>query len=240
MSENNNSSKEKVKLTKGGIRTATDGIRWTIIECIIFFIAAWRIDINEAWLFYITSLLFALASAIIFWKFFPEIANVRGKIHEGTKSWDLKVIIPYFLFAIIIIPIVAGIDIGRFQNSSSNIIFSAFGIIFFIILEILAYWAIFSNKFFEGTARIQEDRNHTVISTGPYSIIRHPGYFSMVFVNISFAFTICSFNTLLVSIIPAILIIIRTALEDKMLRDELDGYLDYTKKVKYRLFPFIW
>ena len=96
------------------------------------------------------------------------------------------------------------------------------------------------NQHFEGTVRIQKDRDHKVISTGPYKYIRHPGYVGMIIG----AFSPCLIVGSLVSFIPVIIaiiaIILRTHFEDKFLRAELDGYADYAKKTKCRLFPGIW
>lgn len=101
-------------------------------------------------------------------------------------------------------------------------------------------WALTANTFLESTARIQRDRNQTVCKNGPYKIIRHPMYTTIIIWYFSIALT---FETTFVSIISVIIvavIIIRTYLEDQLLINELLGYVQYTNETKYRLIPFIW
>jgi protein-S-isoprenylcysteine O-methyltransferase Ste14 len=96
------------------------------------------------------------------------------------------------------------------------------------------------NPFFEGTVRIQKDKDHKVISTGPYRIVRHPGYFGMLLgsLPIPFAFgSICSFIPVSIMIL---LVFLRTFYEDKTLQNELEGYKAYCQNVKFRLIPFLW
>jgi protein-S-isoprenylcysteine O-methyltransferase Ste14 len=97
-----------------------------------------------------------------------------------------------------------------------------------------------SNKYFEPTVRIQKERGHSVITTGPYRIIRHPGYLSGILFAISIPLLIGSLFSFVGVGIYSFLMIVRTWLEDKTLQEELEGYKDYTKKVRYRLFPGIW
>jgi len=99
---------------------------------------------------------------------------------------------------------------------------------------------IWKNPFFSGTVRIQKDRGQYVIDKGPYTIIRHPGYAGFIISFLSIGFALNSFWALIPSGLISILFIIRTYLEDVTLQKELDGYLKYKLKVKYRLLPFIW
>jgi protein-S-isoprenylcysteine O-methyltransferase Ste14 len=96
------------------------------------------------------------------------------------------------------------------------------------------------NRFFSGMVRLQTDRGHQVVSSGPYQWVRHPGYAGVllvylatpVFLDTSWAFLPTGFTM--------ILFVIRTALEDRFLQDELEGYRDYARRVRYRLLPGIW
>lgn len=97
-----------------------------------------------------------------------------------------------------------------------------------------------TNRYFETTVRIQKDRGHQVIATGPYKIVRHPGYVGIILSVLSFSLIIGSLFSLIPAGIIILLFIVRTLLEDKTLHDELDGYPEYSKQVKYRLLPGIW
>ena len=88
--------------------------------------------------------------------------------------------------------------------------------------------------------RLQTDRDHRVISSGPYRWMRHPGYAGALLSYLATPFFLDSSWALLPTVIITIGLIIRTYLEDKFLMDELEGYRDYTKRVRYRLLPGVW
>jgi protein-S-isoprenylcysteine O-methyltransferase Ste14 len=88
--------------------------------------------------------------------------------------------------------------------------------------------------------RIQTERGHKVAISGPYKYIRHPGYIGFIVMVLAIPLSLGTLYALLMSGITTILFIIRTFLEDKTLKNELDGYLEYSNKVKYKLIPFIW
>ena len=96
------------------------------------------------------------------------------------------------------------------------------------------------NRHFETTVRIQKDRDHKVISNGPYEIVRHPGYLGGILFALSIPLIVGSLFALIPAGIYVILFMIRTSLEDKTLQKELDGYQEYAKKVKTKMFPGIW
>jgi len=102
-------------------------------------------------------------------------------------------------------------------------------------------WAMASNKFFSSVVRIQMDRNQTVATGGPYRYVRHPGnvgYITSFFLATPVA--LGSSWALIPGGIGTLLLIIRTALEDRTLLEELDGYKEYAQQVRYRLLPGIW
>lgn len=88
--------------------------------------------------------------------------------------------------------------------------------------------------------RIQNDRGHKVATKGPYKYVRHPGYVGFILFTLATPVSLGSIYGLLMSGMTSVIYIIRTYLEDITLKKELDGYFDYSKKVKYRLIPFIW
>ena len=97
------------------------------------------------------------------------------------------------------------------------------------------------NPYFEKTARIQKDRDQKVITTGPYCYVRHPGYIGTI-VGYALAPPIMlgSWWALLPALLATLSLIVRTALEDRMLQDELDGYAAYAARVRFRLVPYLW
>jgi len=96
------------------------------------------------------------------------------------------------------------------------------------------------NPFFEKTVRIQSERGHRVIDTGPYSFVRHPGYLGFAGWILSTPLLLGSWWALIPAILSTVCLVVRTALEDRTLRMELAGYEEYIHRVRYRLVPGIW
>ncbi len=227
------------KLNGRGINALTSPFRWIVITGVVYFIAAGRIDILRVWLYIGIYIVGSLISGLILMKKVPELLNRRGKIHKGTKKLDKVLIVIYFLFAIILTPLISGLDY-RFNISPLPFNLVYMGVGFYLISMVLSTWSMLHNPFFESTLRIQKERNHRVIETGPYSIVRHPGYLGMLFSSLSMPFVFGSGLGLLSLIIMVLLVLMRTYYEDKTLMIELEGYKEYSKKVKYRLIPLIW
>lgn len=97
-----------------------------------------------------------------------------------------------------------------------------------------------TNKHFEGTVRIQNERNHQVIDHGPYKYMRHPGNLAMVLSCFIQPLIIGSVHAFIPGFFSAVLMIMRTKMEDEMLQKELSGYKEYANKVKYRLISKVW
>lgn len=88
--------------------------------------------------------------------------------------------------------------------------------------------------------RIQSDRGQTVCKDGPYHRVRHPGYLGSLIYSVATPLILGSFWGLIPVMISLALLIIRTKMEDKTLQNELEGYTQYTREVKYKILPGIW
>jgi len=233
-------AESKVKLTKDGIHAILVPFYGWTIGIVLFFLAAGRFDLPRAWIYFINSLGAIIIEGIILWKVIPELANRRGEVQTGTKKWD-RIWLVLFLFTLsFVTPIVAGLDIGRFLWTYLGIEFLFIGFVPYWLGLIITEWAMIENQFFEGTVRIAKDRGHKVCTTGPYSILRHPGYVGMISSVISIPFLLGSIVAFIPSGIIVVLVVTRTSLEDNLLQKELEGYVEYTKKVKKRLVPGVW
>jgi protein-S-isoprenylcysteine O-methyltransferase Ste14 len=104
----------------------------------------------------------------------------------------------------------------------------------------LFVWATASNTFFSQIVRIQSERGHTVVTGGPYHYVRHPAYVGAILYELAVPILLASWWALIASGLSAILLILRTALEDRALQSELTGYIDYARQVRHRLLPGIW
>ncbi|GAI03570.1 unnamed protein product [marine sediment metagenome] len=168
-----------------------------------------------------------------------EVIEERGRKKENVKKWD-KILTTINSFPYIGIYILSGLDYRFNWSINFNISIHIEGLFFFILGAMIFTWSMISNKFFSTMVRIQTEREHRVVTTGPYKIIRHPGYVGFILMSLATPISLGSLYGLIMSGFVVVILIIRTALEDRTLKNELTGYLEYSKKVKYRLVPFIW
>lgn len=171
----------------------------------------------------------------------PDMLQERAQFmeHKDTKSWD-KVLAPLVAFGSAFILVVAGFD-ARFDWSPG---FPLAAKIVALALIVLGYalgtYALMENRFFSGTVRIQTERGHRVVSSGPYRWLRHPGYAGAAITYLAMPVFLDSWWALVPAVLSVVIIVIRTHLEDRTLREELEGYDAYAGHVLYRLVPGVW
>ena len=228
-------------LVRSCIKAVLVSFLMLIVQMVVFFVSAGHVNLRRAWVFFGVTFVYSIVGNVVLCKFNPELIAQRLKMRrEGSKSWDEVLMRANNLIVILIVPVVSGLDIGRFHWSSLSIYYVAPGFVLFVISSVLINWAMIVNPFFEPTVRIQKDRGHKVITTGPYKFVRHPGYLAGMLWTLSIPLIIGS----LFALVPAGIYIlstgIRASLEDRTLLKELNGYSEYAKRVQYRLFPRIW
>ena len=158
----------------------------------------------------------------------------------GVKSWD-RLLAPLMAVSLgLPLFVVAGLD-HRFAWSPH---FPTWLNILGLVLAAAGYafagWALVENRFFSAVVRIQPERGHLVCDTGPYKIVRHPGYSGSVLSPFAMALALNSVWTLIPATAAAVIAVVRTALEDRTLQQELAGYRDYADRVRYRLIPRVY
>jgi protein-S-isoprenylcysteine O-methyltransferase Ste14 len=230
---------KEVLFLKAAARRAAQVLVGLLLMMAVFFISAGRIDLPRAWVFFSLYFISLLLNTVIFLKFNPEIIRARSEIRGEMKWWDKMFAVLYTVF-ILTMFIICGLDVGRFNISSTGVESFAIGIIIFAGGWVFVTWSMVENKFFETTVRIQNEKDQRVVSTGPYALVRHPGYVGMIMFYGCAPFIIGSLYGLIPALLLAFAFIFRTYFEDKTLYEELTGYKEYTRKVRYRLFPFIW
>lgn len=169
----------------------------------------------------------------------PELIERRMRIGKGTKRWDIAwgvLFTPVFLA----IYVIAGWDAVRFGWSSMPGWLWPVGLALFVPGAALFAWAMGVNPFFEKTVRIQTERGHRVVDSGPYRVVRHPGYLGFLGWIVSAPLLLGSWWAFVPAALSIAGLVVRTALEDRTLRTELAGYEDYAGRVRYRLIPGVW
>ena len=193
----------------------------------------------RGWLFLGVLLASSIPITLYLRKVNPDVIAGRVNRHESPRRWDLLLGL-MMLAAMIAVPIVAALDDGRYHWLPVPWWGCVLGYTLLIIGMVGLTWAESVNKFFEPSVRIQTDRGHRVIDTGPYAIIRHPGYVSGFLVFIGMPLSLGSVWALIPAVLACLLIVVRTIWEDQTLREELAGYEEYAQRVSYRLIPGVW
>jgi len=211
----------------------------TLIFFSVIFISAGRIDYWQGLTYVFIGIIMSVLNYTVL-RIDPELSEERSKPGKDTKNWD-KIILGLSFLATISMYIIAGLDSGRFHWSPDfhwSLILS--GIILTVTGQLLFLIAQKQNKFFSSTVRIQTDRKHTVCENGLYKFVRHPAYMGSIIQAVGFPLLFCSvWSVIPVSLLVALLII-RTKLEDRTLKNELIGYVEYSLKTSYRIIPHVW
>jgi protein-S-isoprenylcysteine O-methyltransferase Ste14 len=208
----------------------------TLLIAAILFIASGRLDWVWAWAYLGVGVGILVINASVLP---PELIAERGQVKEDTKDWD-RVLAIFIIIPTLGTLIVAGLDERFGWSSQLDWAIQVVALVFFALGQGLFSWAMASNKFFSGTVRIQEERGHTVATGGPYQYVRHPGYVGYIISWIATSLALGSLWALIPVGLVMGLFVIRTALEDKTLLEELDGYREYAARVRYRLLPGVW
>jgi protein-S-isoprenylcysteine O-methyltransferase Ste14 len=201
-----------------------------------------RWDWWPGWAYAMLMILSTVASRVIAFRKNPGILAERAHSldNKDAKEWDKRLVPFAAMLGPLSLLIVSGLD-ARFGWSpvlAGWIPLAALAVLTLALL--LGNWAFIENKFFSGTVRIQTDRGHHVIDTGPYRYVRHPGYVSAIWMYLSIPTLFGSLWGLIPGLFTLALFVLRTALEDKTLQQELPGYKEFAQKTRYRLFPGIW
>jgi len=209
------------------------------VLAVFVFAAAGRLDYWQGWLFLTaTGAVFAVSTRLV--------SSDNGLIAErlrpgrGMKWWDKGYYLlstPLYFAAVIL----AALDAGRFHWSAAFPGFAyALALAAFFAGHGLMLWAKCVNPFFSSVARIQYDRGQTVCREGPYRFCRHPGYLGGLLFGLATPLVLGSSWALVPQGLAGLLLILRTCLEDRMLKRDLLWYEEYALAVRFRLIPGVW
>jgi protein-S-isoprenylcysteine O-methyltransferase Ste14 len=216
-------------------------IVWFGFMGVIIFAAAGTLGYAGGWLYLggmvAASIIFALNMARVD----PGLLRERLKppMQKDQPLADKLVLIPILLLIFAGMGFMAA-DAARWHWSSMppSVQWAGCGLLLAALL--FMYWTMRTNSFAAPVVKIQKDRGQAVITTGPYAIVRHPLYFGALFYIAATSLVLGSWWGLVAVPILALLLGIRIGIEERALRAGLDGYDAYTRRMRWRLIPYVW
>jgi protein-S-isoprenylcysteine O-methyltransferase Ste14 len=214
---------------------------WLVILGAILFLSAGTLDWPEAWVLLIGSGALGLVSAIIIARHDPQLMRerMRGPIQSQQKPWDKALLVVVFVLCIAMF-IVAGLDAVRYRISNMPLWLEVLGAAGIALGIYMFHVVMRTNSYATAVVRIQEERGHQVISTGPYAFVRHPMYSGAILYFLGIALLLGSWYAAGIAVALIALFGLRAVWEEQTLIDELPGYAAYAQRVRYRLVPGIW
>jgi protein-S-isoprenylcysteine O-methyltransferase Ste14 len=216
------------------------GFAFAALLLATLFGSAGRANWIRGWIFVGLWMLGMIAGGLTIRRFNPSLLQARAKWRRSdTKPFD-KIFLAAFIPLIYVQLAVAGLDAVRYRWSALPFAWTYVGAGIFVLATLVITWALATNPHAESTVRIQTDRGHTVITSGPYRFVRHPMYVGTILMYVAAPLVLGSLWAFVVGAVIVGLFVWRTSLEDRTLRAELAGYEQYTARTPYRLFPGIW
>jgi protein-S-isoprenylcysteine O-methyltransferase Ste14 len=207
---------------------------------LLFFGGDWRW--TEGWVYSI--LFYVMCSANLLYLHFKDPALLKERfgspVQKEQKPWDKVVLLVFFLEFLVWFAIMP-LDARRFHWSPVFPLWLRIaGALLLILAMALVFEALRENTFAAPVVKMQKERGQKVISTGMYGVVRHPMYAGAVLLFISTPLLLGSVYGLAIGMLLIVTIAARSVGEEAMLKRELEGYSDYTKKVKWRIIPFVF
>ncbi len=195
----------------------------------------------EGWIFGLWLVVLCYAIVLYMYFFDPELylERTRRPGSEGEKGWDR-----YFMYQLYIgftlWFVISPLDERFNWTTNFPLYLEALGLVFLVACFYLFLKSYMENTYLSPLVRIQKERDQKLISTGVYSWVRHPLYLGAFLFFLGGPLVMGSLYGLIIGIFLSLSVVLRIIGEEKMLVEELDGYVEYKKKVKYRLIPYIW
>jgi protein-S-isoprenylcysteine O-methyltransferase Ste14 len=211
-----------------------------VYTALVLFLPAGTLAWPAAWIDLILLCAWLLLGIILLLKYNPGLLEERLKLSApNQKAWD-KVFLLLFQLFFLAWMVLMPLDAVRFHWSRMPLALQVIGAVAIVISCLLISLVFRENSYLSGTVRIQQERGHTVISTGPYHYVRHPMYAGGLLLFLGTPLLLGSWYGLLVILLVTPGFLVRAILEERTLRQELPGYDAYMAQVKYRLIPYVW
>lgn len=206
------------------------------------FIAAGTLNWPQGLIYLGLMVLLIGGSRLLMARKYPDLIKERLVAAElpDSKQWDKSLSAIIGLWGALVVWIVAGLNERFSWPPPIPIGLQVIGMIVYVLSTLLGTWAMLENRYFSALVRIQIDRGHTVVTTGPYRFVRHPGYAASVLGYLAMPLLLGSLWAAIPAIFTIAIIIVRTRREDETLQTELPGYVKYAQQTRYRLLPGVW
>jgi protein-S-isoprenylcysteine O-methyltransferase Ste14 len=222
-------------MTKTVLLSGLGGVAFVAFVGACLFVSAGHWDLPWFWAY-----LGVWAAAIVTGSFLIDPTLVQERIRPGPGGKDYGTVV--VLTALM--PgqsLVAGLDVGRFHWSDGvSPAVQGPGLMAVTAALAVVVWAMAVNRFFSPVIRIQTDRGHRLVTSGPYRYVRHPAYAAFPFLMVGGGLALGSWLAALIGLLLVLPVLRRAALEDRVLREQLEGYAAYAQQVRYRMFPGVW
>ncbi len=203
------------------------------------FLGAWKLLYWQGLLYVVVALMGVTLNHLTVRKDSDITVERASRVREG-EAWDRRILGAIFVVSVVMF-VTAGLDSGRFGWSGEvPLAVTGAGVALMLAGQILFALAKRENDFFSSTAAIQAERGHRVCATGPYRVVRHPGYLGMLMSLLAFPLVLQSYWAFIPAGAGALLLIVRTLLEERFLREGLPGYGHYTETTRWRLVPGVF
>ena len=200
--------------------------------------AAWL----AAWAYIMLAVVAVIGSRLIALRVSPEMLAERSRAGEaqGVPAWDRRLVFIVALAGPLATVLVAGLDHRFGWPPHFTWAAQITGGVVLALAYAFSSWAMISNRFFSAVVRIQAERDHQVVRSGPYAVVRHPAYAGGILAMLVTPLMLDAAWSIVPAACVAVAMAVRTALEDRTLRERLQGYQEYCTSVRYRLLPGVW
>jgi protein-S-isoprenylcysteine O-methyltransferase Ste14 len=225
-------------MSAGGLRYVAQRLGLLVVFACILFASAGTWRWTRAWAYLAAVVAIEVGTLALLAVKAPGTLQQRGTAHAGVKTFDRAFMVAWLALSLAT-PVVAGLDV-RFHASSVPWSLFWLGLAVLVPAGALGALAMLENEHFEQFVRIQRERSHRVVTTGPYRHVRHPGYLTAILGALVTPWMLGSLWTFVPAGLVAALFAMRTRLEDATLQRELRGYDEYAQQTRFRLVPFVW
>lgn len=214
---------------------------WYGLMAAVLFWAAGTVGWTAGWVFLMESVVLSLAIGVWMAAKAPGLLAERlsSPIQRSQKGWD-KAFMPALLIFWFAWLATMALDAERWRLSQVPLGVQALGALCLPVSMYLCFLTFRENPFAAAVVKIQRERGHAVITTGPYRLVRHPLYAGALFWLIGTPLLLGSWYGLAATPVIIVALGARAVLEERMLTAELDGYADYAARVRWRLIPGVW